>query len=325
MKYLTFEQGDNHPICIIKEAKDKKLKNKIIYSDDKSKSIHAFNEMKLKSPEYFQLIPNNKFERSILYVAGNSGSGKTYFIKKYLLEYKDMYPSNEIYCFSPFDEDKSFEGIKINHIKIDDELIEDKLTSKDFENSIVIFDDCEAIGDRSLKKEVERIMKDVLTTGRHHRVSACVVFHEICNGPQTKQILNESSSITFFPLNCGPRILKYLCENYLGLDKAIIQRIKKLKTRACTVIKGYPKILLAERNIFTLTDVEDSSDDDLSSSDEERDKNLSKKDIKKTYESELSHLKETIEQNFKKSDRKKAYEYYKNELDKKYQKENIKF
>jgi hypothetical protein len=109
------------------------------------------------------------------------------------------------------------------------------------------------------------------------------------------------------------------------LDKAIIQRIKKLKTRACTVIKGYPKILLAERNIFTLTDVEDSSDEDLSSSDEERDKNLSKKDIKKTYESELSHLKENIEQNFKKSERKKAYEYYKNELNKKYHKENIKF
>ncbi len=45
MKYLTFESEGNNPICVIKESKDKKLKNKIIYSDDKSKSVNSFNDM----------------------------------------------------------------------------------------------------------------------------------------------------------------------------------------------------------------------------------------------------------------------------------------
>ena len=281
MKYLTFESEGNNPICVIKESKDKKLKNKIIYSDDKSKSVNSFNDMHLKSSEYFQLIPNKNKERDILYIAGNSGSGKTFFIKQYLIEYKLIFPDNEIYFFSPFDEDKSLEGVKINHIKIDDDLLEDKLESKDFENSMVIFDDIEAISDRGLRKEVLRIMDSVLTTGRHYRVSSCVVFHECCNGPQTKKILNESSSITFFPLVMSGRNLKYLAENYLGLDKDMIQRIKKLKTRSCTIIKGYAKVCLAKHDIFVLTDIQESSDDEQSSSDEEQ--YYSKKIIKQKY------------------------------------------
>ena len=280
MKYLTFESEGNNPICVIKESKDKKLKNKIIYSDDKSKSVNSFNDMHLKSSEYFQLIPNKNKERDILYIAGNSGSGKTFFIKQYLIEYKIIFPSNEIYFFSPFDEDKSLEGVKINHIQIDDELFDDKLESKDFENSMVIFDDIEAISDRALRKEVMRIMDSILTCGRHYRVSACVVFHECCNGPQTKKILNESSSITFFPLVMSGRNLKYLAESYLGLDKEMIQRIKKLKTRSCTVVKGYPKLCVAKHDIFTLTDIIDSSDDETSSEEEQY---YNKKVIKHKY------------------------------------------
>ena len=76
------------------------------------------------------------------------------------------------------------------------------------------------------------------------------------------------------------RNLKYLCENYLGLDKEMIHRIKKLKTRSCTVVKNYPKICVAKHDIFTLTDVIDSSDDEISSSDEERYYNKKYKNIK---------------------------------------------
>ena len=74
--------------------------------------------------------------------------------------------------------------------------------------------------------------------------------------------------------------LKYLAESYLGLDKEMIQRIKKLKTRSCTVIKGYPKICLAKRDIFILTDMIDSSDDETSSEEEQY---YNKKVIKHKY------------------------------------------
>jgi len=279
MKFLSFEQ-DGVPIAAIK-SNSNRIKNKVIHLDDKARSINAFNELKLQGDDKFQLMPNPKIERSIHYVCGSSGSGKTYFIKLFLMEYKKAFPKNQIYIFSPFDDvDKSFEGVKVNYIKIDKDLQEDELDSKDFENSIVIFDDVEGIPNKPLKKEVERIMSDVLTKGRHYNVSACVVFHESCNGPQTKKILNESHTITVFPRTAGGRSLKYLFENYLGLDKDEFKRLKKLKTRPLTIVKGYPRIAISDKEILCLGC--DDSDSETSSSDEMPIYETKKK-IKKKY------------------------------------------
>ena len=281
MKFLTFEQ-DATPIASIK-SDSSRIKNKIIHLDDKARSINGFNELKLQGDDKFQLVPNPKIERQIHYVCGSSGSGKTYFIKQYLIEYKKMFPKNEIFVFSPFDDvDKSFDGVKVSYIQINDDLCEDKLTSKDFENSMVVFDDIEAISIAKLRKEVQRIADSVLTTGRHYNVSAFVVYHEPCNGPSTKKILNESHSISFFPKTLGGKSMKYLCDSYLGLDKDEIKKIKKLKTRSVSVIKGFPKILLSDKNIFCLG-LEDESDSDSSSSEEDIQIYKTKKTIKKKY------------------------------------------
>ena len=99
VKYLTFETS-NKPICEIKDNKTFK-KNKIVYLDSDGESHHAFNQFKIKEGS-LQLIPNKNVERSILYIAGQSGSGKTYFLGQYLKEYKKLFPGNEIYIFQVF-------------------------------------------------------------------------------------------------------------------------------------------------------------------------------------------------------------------------------
>jgi hypothetical protein len=159
-----------------------------------------------------------------------------------------------------------FEGVKVNYMKIDEDLLNDSLTSEDFKNSMIVFDDIEAISSRALRKDVLRLMDDVLTTRRHYNVSACVVFHEATCGQPTKKILNESHSISFFPRTLSGRSMKYLCDSYLGLEKDEIKRIKKLKTRAVTVVKGYPKVIVSDKEIFCLGCDNDSSDSDNSSS-----------------------------------------------------------
>jgi hypothetical protein len=40
-----------------------------------------------------------------LYIAGQSGWGKTWFCKEYLLEYQKIFPKNEIYMFSTVSDD----------------------------------------------------------------------------------------------------------------------------------------------------------------------------------------------------------------------------
>jgi hypothetical protein len=47
---------------------------------------------------------------------------------------------------------------------------------------------------------------------------------------------------------------KYLLDTYLGLDKEQIKKIKKMKSRAITIMKTYPMILVAENEIINLKD-----------------------------------------------------------------------
>ena len=65
-------------------------------------------------------------------------------------------------------------------------------------------------------------------------------------------ILNEATSITYFPATIGGRNLKYLLDSYLGMDKKQIDQVKKIDSRAITIIKCYPKVVLAERNVYIL-------------------------------------------------------------------------
>jgi hypothetical protein len=82
--------------------------------------------------------------------------------------------------------------------------------------------------------------------------TAIYACHEICNGFETKSILNDCTSVTFFPQGMGHKKLHYLLDNYFGLNKEQIERIRKLETRAVTVLKTFPKLCLSERNCFIL-------------------------------------------------------------------------
>ena len=88
--------------------------------------------------------------------------------------------------------------------------------------------------------------------GRHYNISIIFTSHIICNGLETKGILNEAHSITIFPNNMGNRSLKYVLDSYLGLDKRQIEKIKNFDSRWMTIIRTYPQSLLTEKFI-TLT------------------------------------------------------------------------
>ena len=109
MKYLNIEEGE--PICTIKDCKDKRLANKTIYLDSNGTALHAFNHFELPSG-HFQLIPNTKRERDILYIVGSSGSGKSWFTAQYCKEYMRKFPKNDIYMVSNVSDDPSLKGVK---------------------------------------------------------------------------------------------------------------------------------------------------------------------------------------------------------------------
>lgn len=64
--------------------------------------------------------PDPDTERTILYVTGPPGSGKSTYTANYIKSYKKMWKSNEIYYFSALTDDESLDTIKPKRICIDD-------------------------------------------------------------------------------------------------------------------------------------------------------------------------------------------------------------
>ena len=261
---LNFE-GIGNPICIITGKDEKVLKEKkgkvacpiICVSENEKDITKPFQTMSLKEEDEksFQLIPNPSIERQILYVTGSSGSGKSYFTKKYCREYSKIFPKNPIYMISSIDDDKSVDDIKnLKRLKIKgDTFLNETFEIKDFKDSLVIFDDIDCLADKKLRIKVMGLLNMILETGRHSATYCIYTSHLATAGNDTKRILNECNSITFFAKTMGGRMMKYLCEGYLGLEKKEVDKIKKIPSRSITIIKSYPKVVLGDKDIFLLS------------------------------------------------------------------------
>jgi hypothetical protein len=128
---------------------------------------------------------------------------------------------------------------------------------KDFKDSLVIFDDTDCLQNKHLKKKIEGILNVLLETGRHKNVEICYSSHLACNGLDTRRILNECKSVTIFPHGLGGKSLKYLLDNYFGLDKEQIRKIKKLNSRWVTIQKGFPMLVMSEKECYVLNHLDE--------------------------------------------------------------------
>jgi hypothetical protein len=250
---MNFEKSGS-PVAILENQTDPQ-KNKILYiNPEKADVITYIKDLKLtQKDQNFQQIPNITTERQILYITGASGSGKSYFAKKFIDQYKQIYPKREIYLFSSLTDDSSIDKIKnLRRIKLTSEFLHDDIEAKDFKDSLVIFDDTDCIVDKKMKIKINGILNMILETGRHFNISCIYTSHVACAGNDTKRILNEAHSITIFPHGLGGRSMKYLLENYLGLDKEQVKRIKKLGSRWVSILKTFPMIVLSEKEAFVM-------------------------------------------------------------------------
>jgi hypothetical protein len=242
------------PVALITFEGDKKKNRTLSIEQDKSNVEDYLKELKLTKPkEKIQHIPNKKSERQILYITGASGSGKSYYTKHYCDQYKKMFPKNDIYLVSSINEDSSIDKVKgMKRIKLSNELLTTDLQAADFKDSMVIFDDTDCITNKIMRQKVNGILNMLLETGRHTNTSVIYTSHLATAGLDTKRILNEAHSVTIFPHSLGGRSLKYLLENYFGLDRHQIKKIKTLPSRWVTLIKSFPMVVLSEKEAYVL-------------------------------------------------------------------------
>jgi hypothetical protein len=247
--YFNFENVGKE-IAVIKSDK---MKDKSIYFSLEKDSInHSLEKVEVKKPQMLQLVPDMSSERVCLFVAGMSGSGKSYWTSKYVTEYKKRFKNNKIYLISPITDDKSINGL--NPIRINpksQQFIDDPPTVEDFKDSLLICDDIEAY-DKKIVASIMSIINSILTTGRHYKSSIVFLAHQATNGNMTRLLLSECHSITLFTATMTGKSSKYLLDQYLGLSKEQIKKIKNVKSRAITIVRSYPMLLISESEIIPL-------------------------------------------------------------------------
>lgn len=236
-------------VAIIKD--DPNNKNIHIFVSDEQKEnklIKFFNSLELEDGK-FQVVPDKKKDRTSIFIVGRNGSGKSYWIKDYLTEFIKRFPSYRIYLFSTKSADDNLDKIqKIKRIKIDDSFIHKPLHYEILTESLCIFDDIDSLRGK-LRDEIYHLRDTILTNGRSYKIHIISTNHA-STGKDVQVCLNESDMIVFFMKNYN-RSVKYLLENYIGLDKNQTDILRKNKSRATTYNKTYPNTIIQEQNIYT--------------------------------------------------------------------------
>jgi chromosomal replication initiation ATPase DnaA len=255
---MNFENTGLNIAKIKHKVKHKNDDDVYIYLSDTNSNLKTFNEIKLSDEnQVIQHLPykslNNGNTRQILYISGQSGSGKSYYASNYIKEYVKLFPKNKILLFSSLDKDAVLDEItNLIRVKLDENFYNRKLTITDFKDKLVIFDDTETISNSLIANKLTNIMNLLLTTGRHEGVYMVITTHTTNNNHKTRLILIEAHSITLFIKTMGKRSLNYVLESSFGLDKAQIDKISKLPSRWITIIKTYPMCILYENGIYIL-------------------------------------------------------------------------
>ena len=207
----------------------------------------TFDCLDLENGE-MQVIPRKDIVEK-LYISGVSGSGKSTYTGKYIKQFKQMFKEDPLYVFSSVAQDEALDKHEPIRIPLDTDLIDDPLEIEDFTDSLTIFDDTDTIRNKELKKIVNDVKAEMIEIGRHHKARMIVTSHILSNYKDTRQILNECTSITFFPRASGPYHIKRFLKIYAGLSNNQITRILDLPSRWVTLYKCYPSYIVWEKGI----------------------------------------------------------------------------
>lgn len=245
---MNFEaKGEQIAVIYNKDRPTKKMLSIESEPDDKPK-VKFYEDITLQEGR-FQLIPIIPKLRTSIFIVGRNGSGKSYYIARYLEVFIKMYPHYQIRLFSSKDEDEELDSFpQIKRIKFDQSFIDQPIDYTVLKESLCIFDDVDGL-EKKMRDAIYQLRDIILKNGRSYRIHIISTNHDSV-GRDVQAPLNESDVIVFFMKNYN-RSLQYLLERYIGLSTEQIKKLKKIKSRACAYIKSYPNVLLLEKSAFT--------------------------------------------------------------------------
>ena len=212
--------------------------------------------MKVNHESHFEvmpIIPDDKGSgRDCIYITGCSGSGKSWFARKYCEKYNTLFKGKRpIYLVSQLSQDDTLDNAdcKINRIKLDsicDDPID--LNTGELKDCLLIFDDWDTIEntkERKYSDVIWKLLNDCLIEGRHFNISVIIISHYNTNGRKGRLILTECNKYVVYPHGSSQYALKFLLGHHVGVDSKEILQLGSLG-RWVMLSKIYPKYLVSE-------------------------------------------------------------------------------
>lgn len=219
-----------------------------------------FSELKIYDGKIVPLPRLSMVEK--IYISGPSGAGKSRIVGTLIGEFRKLLKNMHVYIISDVKYDESIDKYDVVRVPINLKVL-DSCVPVHLKDSLIVFDDTDTVIDKNTASVIEGIRDWILEQGRHYNERIIVTSHLLIDREHTKRILNEATSIYFFPKAGGTKQIKKLLIDYIGLDKEQIKKILKLPSRWVCVYKTYPMFVIYEKGVYMLH-AEDDSDCDES-------------------------------------------------------------
>ena len=209
---------------------------------------HSRHEFRLSAGKMV-VLPAKESER--VFVAGASGSGKSFFTASYMREYLEMFPDRTIYLFSTHDGEKAYESVEHNAIPLDDSFIENPLTLDNLTGSLCVFDDCDALQDKKLSKAVEALNLDLINNGRKYDIHVVTLSHILMGYAKTRAQLIEANRVVLYPGGNDYHAKRWM-KVYGGIPDRWAREILQEKTRWICFDMRLPRSYITENAVVII-------------------------------------------------------------------------
>ena len=213
-------------------------------------------EVQEKGSSKIKLPPGSTFslnfnpdptKRSIYYIAGASGSGKSYIAKHLSEQYQKMFKGRPVYLVSKLKEDETLDGMKERPMRLNIEKITEKPMTdlEPLRESLVIFDDYDTLTGKEAKA-VQQLIDDICIMGRHTVTSILILSHHLSNFKKTRLCLTEATHFVVYPQSTGAHALNYFLKTYVGMGPKEVAAIKNTGSRWLCIHKNFPIYYITE-------------------------------------------------------------------------------
>ncbi len=196
----------------------------------------------------FELLPSpDPKKREVWYVAGQSGSGKSFIARSLASYYKKLFPEREVYLISKLQQDDTLDALKfLKRINIQS-LIDDYPDLDEFKDCMLIADDWDTLTGDAFKT-IHKLIQDICIMGRHTNTTLLILSHYLTNYAKTRLILTEATHLVLYPQSTSYHAMRYLLKNQVGIDEDELKRHRKFGSRWMMYAKGFPTFLVSQKN-----------------------------------------------------------------------------